>query len=117
MTAAKRNGPHDSPSCLCFTHAGPVRIAPSHEAGPCRGTDRLSIETVKHSRLACQAIQNRSFQIWVAIEADIAVALVIGKNEHNIRPISPQIAAYTACESENREFQWGFWRHTKYPSS
>ena len=61
-------------------------VAPGEELGPRRRADRADIEPVEQRPVPGQRIDVRRLQVHVAVNAQIPPALVVGQNNHNIRP-------------------------------
>src|SRR5690349_7290152 len=55
------------------------------ECRACRRARGAYVEIQETSSLVMQAIQVRRSQDWVAVAGKVAIALIVGQQEHNIR--------------------------------
>ena len=66
-------------------HAAAGIIAAGEELSPGRRTDRADEEAIEEYAVARQAVQVGRCQVLVAVDADIAPALIVGKYHYYVR--------------------------------
>ena len=74
-----------SPPVETLQHAAARVIAAGEELGPRRRADRADVEPLEQRAVARQRVDVRRREIRVAVDAQIAPALIVGEDDDDVR--------------------------------
>ena len=101
---------HHRPAQERIDDAGPVVVPAGQQAGPRGRADRGDVEVLEPDALPRQAIEVRRPDLGVAVEAEVAIALVVGDDQDHVglsvptnhRPITREAHSKEADERWDR---------------
>lgn len=67
---------------------GAYGVAPRQDRGSARCTNRVDVEAVKSHAFGAEPVEIRRFEIRVAIQREVAVALIVGEDQEYIGAFS-----------------------------
>ena len=95
-------GVHQGPAQVGIDDAGAEVVSPGEQTGARRRADGRDIEVLEPDALARELVEMRRLDLGVAVNAQIAEALVVGHDEQDIRPPSAAAAAWLAPSAAER---------------